>query len=110
MFRITCADLGIVDCDFYAEGETPADVIEQVREHLNKHYDMDLPKTDDILDGDYELNLFDDLEEDERLVIRRLREKLHVGVDEPEKPGVIIPPVIPPHGGTMGGGVPPTNF
>ena len=105
MFKIDCADLGIEDCDFHIEGETPADVIEQVREHLHKHNDLDLPKTDDILDGEYQL---DNIDEAAQLVIRRLRQTLNVTPAEAPIPPRIIPPVVPNAGGTTPGT--PSNY
>ena len=100
MFEIECEDLGIRDCDFHIEGKTPADAIEQVRAYLREHNHLDLPDTDDILDGEYKL---ENLDEGVDLIITRLRHELSVTPGEAPRPERIVPPVVPSQGTTIGG-------
>ena len=48
MFTVRCDDLGVKDCDFEVQGETPADIVDRVTEHLAEH-GIDLPSTEEIL-------------------------------------------------------------
>lgn len=82
-------DLGIADCDFVAHGETPADVVEQVVEHLQDEHDIDMPDLDAILENEVEAAL---LPESVRLVVARLQEALNIsdaGTPDVEPP---LPP------------------
>lgn len=68
-------DLGIQDCSFVARGATPGDVVEHMVEHLRQNHDLDTPEADEILEGDYNLQLLDD---GVRLVIERLNQALDI--------------------------------
>lgn len=79
--RITCDDLGVKGCDLVAEGETPADVVEQVVEHLRSEHDIDMPDAEGILNKSIlEPTHIPGAEPDKdvQLVVRRLREKLGI--------------------------------
>lgn len=80
-WKISCGELGVYECDFTAQGESPAQVVEQIADHLRSEHGVHLPEVDDILKG---RNLTDlvvegELDEDANLVVRRLREKLNIG-------------------------------
>lgn len=93
-------DLGIAGCEYVASGETPGDVVRDVKEHLKDEHNVDLPETEAILEG----REFDETvigaSEDANIIVRRLREALAVGGDEDvssDEPGTSVPP------GTMRG-------
>jgi predicted small metal-binding protein len=85
--EVTCRDLGIADCDEVFRGETAADVVAQVREHLEEHHDIDIPSADVVLQtgtfpnwkalAESILNMGYD--EGTTTIVRRLREELNVG-------------------------------
>jgi predicted small metal-binding protein len=92
-----CSELGVHECDYVAQGESPAEIVEQFVEHLHSEYGMDLPDVDEILEG---RTLADSLMEgriskDAALVVTRLREKLGIDVEtDKEAPEVPGPGVI----------------
>jgi predicted small metal-binding protein len=87
VYRVSGADLGIANCDFVAEGETPADVVAQMVDHLRSEHDIDMPDTETIMSDDFDLDmLFKDRDEGARLVVDRLREELNVTPSEPTTP------------------------
>lgn len=73
-------DLGIADCDWSASGETPADVVRQVVEHLRQEHDIDMPSAEAIIEGKAtEEPIMKSADETVRLVVRRL----HADLDLP---------------------------
>lgn len=77
-------DLGIANCDWSATGETPADVIEQMVNHLRQEHDIDMPKTETIMEGRATDDpIMEDVDDRVRLIIRRI----HAELDMPESAG-----------------------
>jgi predicted small metal-binding protein len=66
------------------EGEAPADVMEQVVEHLRSEHDIELPDAEEILENKVGDNVVwsTPLDDDARLVLERLREQLNI--DRPD--------------------------
>jgi predicted small metal-binding protein len=87
MEKVKCSELGILDCDFTATGETAGDVVEQVVEHLNEEHDLDMPDADMILTGKVDEGTLKMLKPAAVLVIERLTEALNlIPLRAPEKP------------------------
>lgn len=45
MLEVSCADLGIPNCDYAAHGEDAEQVVDDITEHLAKQHDTDIPTT-----------------------------------------------------------------
>lgn len=85
--RIECSELGIKDCDFSLSGETPADIVEKVVEHLRAEHDIDMPDAEVILAGKMRDDPLEMVDPATALVITRLKEALNiVPPDGPEMP------------------------
>jgi predicted small metal-binding protein len=98
--QIYCKELGLVDCDFQARGETPGEVITDAVEHLEKDHEMELPDAEVILEGDYDPG---NLPEKTRLVVQRLRRaaNIHSEAKMPHmKPIRNVPPTDQLNAGT----------
>jgi predicted small metal-binding protein len=98
--EVRCEQLGLVDCDFRAQGDTPGEVVEQAVEHLAKDHDMNLPDAESIVAGDYDSST---LPEQTRLVVQRLRRALDIHSEaksSPIKPVRNVPPTDLPSAGT----------
>jgi len=74
---VTCSDLGIMDCNYEAHGETSEEVLKNMVEHLRDHHSMDI-KEDDVLVGDRSVS------EAVSVVVMRLRQELELGPSEEE--------------------------
>jgi predicted small metal-binding protein len=107
--EVRCSDLGVHECDFVAQGETPAEVVEQVVKHLRSEYGVDLPDVDEILEGRTPADRLMEgrISKDAALVITRLRERLGIGAqdstEEPRFPRFGISPSKGPPGEALGG-------
>jgi predicted small metal-binding protein len=86
--EMRCSELGVHECDYVAQGESPADIVEQFVEHLRSEYGMDLPDVDEILEGRTPADRLMEgrISKDAALVVTRLREKLGIDVDTTEEP------------------------
>jgi predicted small metal-binding protein len=80
--EIHCSELGVHECDFVAQGETPAEVVEQVVEHLRSEYGIDLPDAEEILEGRTPTDRLMEgrIDKDAALLVTRLREQLGIDV------------------------------
>ncbi|MGC9335232.1 MAG: DUF1059 domain-containing protein [Anaerolineae bacterium] len=77
--ELHCKDLGVANCNWTAEGETPADVVEQVVEHLEKEHGIDMPEPETILEGKLtDQPLQPDVDESVRIVVNRMQEALGI--------------------------------
>jgi predicted small metal-binding protein len=81
--KLTCKELAVKDCDLVAEGEAPADIVEQVVEHLQGEHGIDMPDVDAILTG---ITTGDELvasgfDKVAIVIVERLREKLGIEPD-----------------------------
>ena len=67
-------DLGVVDCEYVASGETAGDAAQDMIEHLRSEHDVDMPDADVVTSDD-------DIEapsSDAQVIIERLRDVLNV--------------------------------
>ena len=95
--EIPCSELGVHECTFVAHGESPAEIVEQFAKHLRSEYGIDLPDTDEILEGrtPTERLMEGRISKDAALVVTRLREKLGIDVEPSEdspdlpRPGIV---------------------
>jgi predicted small metal-binding protein len=70
-------DLGVAGCDWSASGETPADVLEQLVDHLRHEHDINLPDAETILEGKaIEDLLMEGADEATELIVRRIYAEL----------------------------------
>ena len=87
MRKVRGTDLGIVDCDFVAEGEDAKAVVDQMASHLEEEHGIEIPDADVVL-GDYP-NTADLLlavkeaftggaDRETQMVVQRLREELEI--------------------------------
>ncbi len=74
--KLVCDELGVVDCDFVAQGEAPGDVVEELVAHLREAHDLDMPDADEILEDDFQDEVAADLDPAVLTVVKRLREEL----------------------------------
>ncbi len=93
MFEVSCEELGVIDCDYEARGETPGDVLKKMVDHLQTVHDMDIPDAEEILKnpqhpGESVLILpelwvkkYPQMDEPVRLVTERLINKLNLPQD-----------------------------
>jgi predicted small metal-binding protein len=93
MPKVTCSELGVMDCDETFSGKSAGDVVEQAVAHLRQHHDIDMPDAETILEGDQTENPLDPVDEDVALVIERLKEALNL--NPPEVPGRSAPSLVP---------------
>lgn len=91
-----CSELGVHECDFVAHGETPAEIVEQFAEHLRSEYGIDLPDTEDVLEGRTPTDQLMEgrIGKGAALVVTRLREKLGIDVESEEEPPTMPGPGI----------------
>lgn len=90
MFEVSGEELGVVDCDFIARGETPGDVLKEMVDHLKTTHNMDMPDADEILKNPDDpgqsvlilpelwVNAHPKMDEPVRLVTERLVNKLNL--------------------------------
>lgn len=90
MIKVSGKDLGIDNCNYVASGQTAGDVLKKMVAHLEQEHNMHMPPADDLLDlFQTEQDRFDwtlapvvnarfPLDEGAILVLRRLKEKLHL--------------------------------
>lgn len=72
-------DLGVAGCDYTASGETPADVVDQMAEHLRKKHDIDMPGTQTIMEGRTSDNpIIEGTDDRVALIIRRMHSELDI--------------------------------
>lgn len=77
--ELHCKDLGITDCNWMAKGETPADIVEQVVQHLEKDHGMDMPEPKTILEGKVTDQLLPvDVDDSVKMVVKRMQEALEI--------------------------------
>jgi predicted small metal-binding protein len=93
MFKVSCEDLGVIDCNYVARGEIPGDVFTEMVDHLKTTHDMDMPEAEEILknhenhDGSVLVlpglwvNESPMMDESVRLVTERLVNKLNLPKD-----------------------------
>lgn len=89
--QVTCQELRVQDCDFVAHGEAPAEIVEQLTEHLRSEHGIDLPDAEEILEGRTAADrlMEGEIDEDAALVVTRLRERLGIEVEPgPEHPNM----------------------
>jgi predicted small metal-binding protein len=87
--------LGVENCNYVARGEAAADVVEDMVEHLEDEHDIDMPDTEDIMQGiDVEDYVFDTGDPAAALIVRRMREILNIqdeNVSDDLDPGLAKP-------------------
>lgn len=84
-------ELNVTGCTFVAEGETAADILQQMIEHLEEEHELQLPNAEAILSGKVEET---DLTHGSRLVLERIRERLDLtdkGSSSPPSPPTVAP-------------------
>jgi len=92
MPKLSGEDINVNGCTYVAEGNTPADVLRGMVEHLETEHGMDLPDVDAILSGTVDEKRLD---HGTKLVLKRLRERLELpdkGSAEQEMPPTVTPP------------------
>jgi hypothetical protein len=90
--KIRCKeDLRIEDCDYSAEGATPAEVLGPIVDHLREEHDLDLPDPSLILEGKYYADKEVPPEDGTRIVVTRLMEALDI---EPVEEMIPEPPAV----------------
>ena len=94
--ELACSELGVHECDFVAHGDSPAEIVEQFAEHLRSEYGIDLPDTEDILEGRTPTDRLMEgrIGKDAALVVTRLREKLGIDVESEEEPPTMPGPGV----------------
>lgn len=91
-YEVRCEeDLNVAGCDLVARGETPADVLGQVIDHLEDEHDLTLPDPEITLEGTVDEST---LTESVRIVVARLQEKLNISGEG--VPGAETPPIATP--------------
>lgn len=90
MITVSGKELGIDQCNYVSHGVTAGEVVKDMFDHLEHAHDMKMPSVDDALDLLHSENEAVDwtlapvvnarlpLEEGVVLVLRRLKEKLHL--------------------------------
>jgi predicted small metal-binding protein len=78
--EVSCSDLGVAGCNKTFRGETAADVVNQVKDHLESEHDIDLPQTEYILRDGIPIRtlLGEQIDEGARLIVDRLRDALDI--------------------------------
>jgi predicted small metal-binding protein len=86
--ELRCSDLGVAGCEYVARAATPHEVVEDMVKHLRKNHDIDMPDAEEIMSGDYDetTGLGDALDEEARLVVKRMRETLDIEGLEDDSP------------------------
>lgn len=87
MKEVSCADLGVADCDYVARGEAAEDVVDEMLEHLEEEHDMDVPSSDVVLDTYPDDDTFiqelaevfsGEPDQETQIVLERLRDELNL--------------------------------
>jgi len=91
MKEVSCENLGVVDCEFVAQGEDKKEVVTEMVSHLEEEHGLDLPDPDVILETyPDEETLIAKLAEifaggpdkETELIVNRLRNKLDIGTED----------------------------
>jgi len=87
MKEVSCADLGVADCDYVARGEDAEAVVDDMVVHLEEEHDLDMPEPDVILDTYPDDDTFiqelaevfaGEPDKQTQLVLQRLRDELNL--------------------------------
>jgi predicted small metal-binding protein len=102
--ELHCSELGVHECAYVAQGESPAEVVEQFVEHLRSEYGMDLPDVDQILEGRRPADRLMEgrISKEAALVVTRLREKLGIDTETVQEPTEMPGPGVINVGGPTG--------
>lgn len=73
--KISCKELKVEGCHHTAQAASSGAALEEMVEHLRKEHDIDLPEAEEILEGDFDPQAWD---ESTNLLITRMREELNL--------------------------------
>ena len=76
MYEVSCEELGVIDCDFTARGDSPGEVLKKMINHLETTHDFDMPDPEEILKNPEDPG-------DEVLILPKLWLQVHPRIDEP---------------------------
>jgi predicted small metal-binding protein len=92
--ELSCNALGVANCDYVARGESAADVVEAMVNHLEDKHGIDMPDIEDIMQGTDHAGVFEERDPAANLMVRRMRETLNLqdeNIDDGPEPGVAKP-------------------
>ena len=86
-------DLGVVDCDYVAKGETAGAVADDIITHLRDEHDVDMPDADAVMKADN----IDVSTRAVQVIVERLRDVLNIAgtVTTPDQESIsssVVPP------------------